>query len=185
MTASIDMLRRLGSGVRPGAIGTPHPLSAPGKTPTEGQSFQELLRAAKSASFRSEPVRLASGSKIDLDADQLRRLGPAADAAEADGATKLLAFIDGRGVVVDVASRTVEKTAEPGSGVVNGVDAVVVIPDEPGPPEPAPVKASDPKSLAATPAPAPAPSRAVHLPSTESIRNASVAHLLASLNSAA
>lgn len=184
MTASIDMLRRLGSGVRPGAVGIPAPPSAPGKTPTEEQSFEQLLQAAKSSSFRSEPVRLANGSKIELDADQLRRLGPAADAAEANGATKLLAFIDGRGVVVDVASRTVEAVAQPGSGVVNGVDAVVVIPDEPKQPGPAPAKPADPKAAAVT-ASSPASFLAVPLPSTDSIRNASVANLLASLNSAA
>lgn len=193
MTISADMLRRLGSGVRPGHPGLPgsavNPLtpSATGKTPTEAQGFEELLKAAQSASFRSEPVKLGRGSKVELDAGQLRRLGTAVDSAESGGASKLLAFIDGRGVVIDVASRTVESLAKPGGGMVNGVDAVVMVPDELAVPGFGAAPVSDSKA-AQNEAPGPtlaSGSGVLPLPSMESIKNASVANLLASLKGAA
>jgi hypothetical protein len=192
MTISSDMLRRLGSGVRPGPVANSLTPSATGKTPTESQGFEELLKAAQSASFRSEPVKLGRGSKVELDAGQLRRLGPAVDNAEAGGAGKLLAFIDGRGVVIDVASRTVESVAKPGGGMVNGVDAVVMVPDEPvvpgfGAAQEAGATGKDDKNGSPVLAGASgSPSGGVlPLPSMESIRNSSVANLLASLKGAA
>ncbi len=185
MTISGDMLRRLGSGVRPGDVGA---TTAVGKPPAESQGFDALFKAAQGAAFRSEPVKLGRGSKVELDAGQLRRLGGAVDAAEASGGSKLLAFIDGKGVIVDVASRTVEGLAKPGSGVVNGVDAVVVVEDEPE------LVASEPGSAgagskdgtaAAEKTVAIAGSGVLPLPSMESVRNRSLSELLASLKGAA
>ncbi|MFM9958285.1 MAG: hypothetical protein ACKVZJ_09415 [Phycisphaerales bacterium] len=182
MTPSADMLRKLGSGVRPGLSAPASPHAA-----ADAQRFEELLAAAKGGSgtegigagFRSEPVRLSKGSKIELAAEQLRRLGPAVDAAEAQGSHTLLAFIDGKGVLVDVASRTVSGVAKPGQGVVSGVDAVAVIPDAPRLPlSSADLAAADGANAASASA---QPSIALPLPSTESIRNADLSKLLAAL----
>lgn len=182
MTISTDMLRRLGSGIRPGDVGV---LGSQGKAPAESQGFDALLKAAQGSAFRSEPVKLGRGSKVELDQDQLRRLGGAVDAAEASGASKLLAFIDGQGVVVDVGSRTVEGVAKAGNAVVNGVDAVVMVEDAPK--ELGALAAAGTGAKPATTAAdqAIASPGMLPLPSMESIRNAGLSNLLASLKGAA
>lgn len=183
-TTAGDMLRKLGSGIRPvpGAIGGAAGLgAATGKTPLDSQSFAQLLQSVvngdgpgAATSHGSEPVKLARGSKIELDPEQLRRMGPAVDQAEIGGASKLLAFIDGRGVIVDVASRTVEGIAPSDGSAVPGIDAVVMVPD-------APKAACAPEEAqSASPAPMKLP-----LPGAESIRNASVSDLLARISSPA
>lgn len=185
MTASSDMLKKLASGVRPGPAGasglTP-------RSPADAAKFEDLLASARAGSaegigggYRSEPVRLAKGSRIELAPDQLRRLGPAVDSAAAQGSHTLLAFIDGQGVIVDVASRTVSGIAKPGDGVVAGVDAVAVVPGAPaaGPGGPSDESGS---TGPAGPSAAAAPTAvSLPLPSTESIRNADLSRLLSSL----
>ena len=56
-----------------------------------------------------------------------------ADAAEAAGATRLLALIDGKALIVNVVTRTVEGEFDPAGkagveAVLTGVDSAVVVP---------------------------------------------------------
>lgn len=170
-----DMLKRLGSGVVPGPIGQ-NLSPATGKTPAEGLSFDQLLKSARGPQFRSEPVKIARGSKVELDASQLRRLGPAVDSAEANGASRLLAMIDGQAVVIDVASRSVEAKIDPSDAVVHGVDAFAVVPPAPATPDAPPSDAEKNQTQ---------PPIALPLPGAESVRNVGLASLLASIKGAA
>jgi len=168
------MLRKLASGVIPGAGATLQP--APGKTPVEGRSFAELLSQVKTGGVeKSAPVRLAKGSGIELSGEQLQRLGPAVDSADAGGANRLLALIDGKSVLIDVASRTVAGIASPSNSTVAGVDAVAVIPDAPAAALPAAAQGAGAdahsKEIAQT-------LHALPLPSAASIKNSSVLTLL-------
>lgn len=124
-----DLLRRLASGVRPGADA---PASS-GAAPIESTGFSELLRAARAGELRSErPLSLAKGAEGKLSENQLERLAVAADAAEASGSRRLLAVIDGNAVTIDIDSRTVHSvTADYTSKVLSDVDSVVFLPSDP------------------------------------------------------
>jgi len=133
MTASaVELLRLLGSGVRP--------VDAPSRTsgPIEGADFGALLQRAASGDLSSgRVVRTTPATEGRLTTAQLGRLAVAADAAEAAGATRLAAAIDGSLVEIDIASReatSVRSLAEAGGatpdGVMTGVDAVVILPTE-------------------------------------------------------
>ncbi len=128
---SLDLLRRLGSGVRPDGAGgvTPRPASL-----TQGASFADLLRAAKGGEIETgRSLRLAEGVVgAELSAGQLDRLSQATDRAEASGATRLLALIDGKAVTIDVTTRTAlsvaDAAAEGRAPVMTGIDSVVIVP---------------------------------------------------------
>lgn len=189
MATASDMLLKLASGVRPSPA-TSLTSPAPGKTPVEAQGFAELLNLARSAGpERPAPVFLAKGSKIDLSPEQLSRMGRCVDAAEASGAARLLAIIDGQHVIVDVATRTVAGTVSAADALVADVDAVAVVPDAPpdtAPPVPAAPDATAP-GAASTATPPAVPSRSTQFPpvpppSPSWIRNAGVSRLLASLH---
>jgi hypothetical protein len=130
--SAAELLRLLGSGVRP--VDAPSPTRAP----IEGADFGVLLRRAGEGSLSSgRAVRLGPGLDGALTDGQLDRLAGAVDAAEAAGATRLGAVIDGLVVEIDIKSReatSVRPREETGgatpAGVMTGVDAVVVIPTE-------------------------------------------------------
>lgn len=138
MSASaLELLRLLGSGVRP--VDAPAPLRAP----IEGADFGALLREAQSGALTSgRSVRPARGMEGLLTDNQIDRLSTAADAAEGAGATRLGAIIDGQMVEIDIGAREVVgarsldeiRGASP-EGVMTGVDAVVVVPTEGDPSE--------------------------------------------------
>ena len=124
----IQLLRKLEPAVRP--PGVPGAAGA-GRAPFEAQSFDELLSIVSTGSLRSgRPVTVDPDAKIDtLDAAQLDRLANAADAAEASGSRRAVLLVDGRGLVLDVAARTL--SAEVGPEPIVGIDAAVyVAPDE-------------------------------------------------------
>ncbi len=134
---SAHLLRRLEPAVRP-AFATPPPPQRP-QPPLEGQSFDELLALAQQGSVRSGRAvhwGEASGGgwgadpASPIDEQQLARLSAAADVAEAAGARRALMLIDGRGVVLDVANRTlVAELADDGAARAVKVDAAVNVPD--------------------------------------------------------
>ncbi len=128
---SAHLLRRLEPAVRP-AFATPPPPQHP-QPPLEGQSFNELLALAQQGSVRSGRA-VHWGGAVDparpIDEQQLTRLSAAADVAEAAGARRALMLIDGRGVVLDVANRTlVAELADDGAARAVKVDAAVNVPD--------------------------------------------------------
>ncbi len=128
---SAHLLRRLEPAVRP-AYATPPPPQHP-QPPLEGQSFDELLALAQQGSVRSgRAVHWGGGADpaSPIDEQQLTRLSAAADVAEAAGARRALMLIDGRGVVLDVANRTlVAELADDDAARAVKVDAAVNVPD--------------------------------------------------------
>lgn len=128
---SADLLRRLGSGVRPDG-GRP----APGVEPIDGARFQSLLRLASQGSLSSgRPVIAARGAQLsrDLHDSELERLAQAADAAEALGVGSLIALVGERPMLLDVAARRVVRELRRGAervapeDVLVGVEAAVAI----------------------------------------------------------
>jgi hypothetical protein len=123
---SLDLLRRLEPVVRAGG-------SLP-KSATHGlfesRSFDELLAGAFAGRVRSDrPVQVAAEVQPPLDAAQLERLAMAADRAEAAGARRALMLLDGRGVIMDVATRSVVAEMKPGDvGDMLRVEAAMVVP---------------------------------------------------------
>jgi len=133
-TTGVELLRLLGSGVRPDGA-SPQQAGAA----IEGVDFGALLKKAESGAIDSgRRVQVPQALGLKLTDGQIDRLSRAADAAEASGAMRMLALIDGEAVVVDIVTRTVEKSL--GSSVagavdvLTGIDAAVKIPDEPAPP---------------------------------------------------
>jgi hypothetical protein len=118
-----DLLRSLGSGVRP--AGTDRPASAP----LHGPSFDELLRAVQEGQFRTgAPVRIADGAGVTLSESQLARLSVAADQAEAKGASRAAVIIDGMILTMDVTVRTVTGVLRPEQSQVQaGLDSVITV----------------------------------------------------------
>jgi hypothetical protein len=133
-TSSLDLLRLLGSGVRPdggASVGASRSARTSGpNVSVESLDFGALLQKARAGALSSgRPVEVEAGANVSLTGPQLERLARAADAAEAAGATRLLAMIDGQSVVVDVTTRSVtgafSGTAE--AGLLTNIDAAVVI----------------------------------------------------------
>lgn len=122
-----DLLRRLSSGVRPDGEAPPC-----AGAPIESRGFAELLASARKGELRSDrPLSLSRGVEGALTEPQLDRLALAADAAEAEGAQRLLAIIDGKAVNIDIASRTV-RSVEPSSAgrLMGDADSFVILPAE-------------------------------------------------------
>jgi hypothetical protein len=105
MMNSTELLRRLDPAVRPAFAAPPRS----GKAPVESQSFDQLLALARGGQMHSgRQVGVGCELNPPLDAQQLERLAGAADQAEADGSHRALMIMDGRALVLDVASRTIE-----------------------------------------------------------------------------
>lgn len=134
-TNSGELLRMLGSGVRPVEA------SRAGRAPAmragqfEGAGFGDLLNAAEAGGLSSgQRVTVAKNAGVQLTDDQLGRLALAADRAEGAGAKSVLVLIDGQSLRLDVASRTITGRADLASGMVlTGIDGVVTIPGKDDP----------------------------------------------------
>jgi hypothetical protein len=142
-----DLLRRLGSGVRPAA-------GAGAWSDASGGSleFQRLLRDARRGELSSgRSVRLAPRFGFELTDDEQQAIDRAADAAEAAGASTLLAVLHDAQLRIDVPTREAVEARplrteqDDHAGIVTGIDAAVILP----PPEPAPdAEDSDAEPLA-------------------------------------
>lgn len=122
---STQLLRMLGSGVRPASV----PGSAGAKAGNgtiEGAGFADLLKQAAQGKMNSNrPVTVDKGAGIELsDADQVALSG-AADRAEAAGLRKALVYLGDRAYILDVQSRSITGKADLQSGVLTGIDGVV------------------------------------------------------------
>ena len=122
----LDLLRQLGAGVRPDGVGAASSGSTRG---LESASFDELLALAREGNVEpGAPLNIARDVSSDLSADALAALAIATDAAEAKGATRLAAQIDGRIATIDVLRREIVQI-EPAqaNAVIAGVDAFVAL----------------------------------------------------------
>lgn len=175
MTTGAQLLQSLGSVVRPDCAAC-----APNAPSVEGLDFASLLSKADAGALSSgRSIKLGKNANVSLTDAQLQRLAKAADTAEASGAKRLLALIDGQGVVIDLASRTVEgslgATSAAGvGGVLTGIDAAIVVPPDGGD------AAAPGAPLVGAPGASPVP-----LPSVTQIANRSLAELLATLGAGA
>jgi hypothetical protein len=128
-TPSTQLLRQLGSGVRP-TDAAPVGLRGPGAPGIEGASFGDLLKQAREGGLASKlPVEIAPGANVALSDEQLARLSLAADRAEAAGVKTALVNIDGQRLVLDVHARRVMGVAAPENGVYLGIDGVMDLGD--------------------------------------------------------
>lgn len=124
---SDDLLRRLGSGVRP-AAGAARVRAGGGDL-----QFQMLLGAARRGELSSGRSVRAGVLGLELTEEEQRELDRAADAAEAAGASVMAAVIDGAQLRVDIAAREaidarpLRTDALESPEVMTGVDAVVVL----------------------------------------------------------
>lgn len=131
MSTGLDLLRRLSplsssAAVAPAVART---ASAPANA---GQiDFAQMLTKAQAGELTSGMVvHTAVHSGVELNPMQLARLSVAADRAEAQGATRAIALIDGQAVHLDVPTRTVLGKADLSSGkTVTNIDAVIVVPE--------------------------------------------------------
>jgi len=121
---TIDMIRRLASGVRPDGG-----RASRGRRPFEALSFAELLgESARDVRPSGRPLRLGPGVEAELDDDLRDRLGLALDRAEAQFVERLMAVTDAGVMVLDVRERTVRSVeSSPGDGVTAGIDGAVVL----------------------------------------------------------
>lgn len=96
-----DLLRVLGSGVRPGQ-GTE---AAAGGAVT---GFAQMLEQARAGVLRTDlPVSVASGADVELDEQTLGKLAEIVDRAHAAGATRVVVLHGNVALDVDVLSRRV------------------------------------------------------------------------------
>jgi len=100
---AVNLLRRLGSGVIPGAASS----QAIG-APIEGMDFPTLLVGADRGLIRTGRTVLIGGDlESPLSMDQLRNIADAIDLAETTGVMTVLVLIDRRALAVDVRLRKV------------------------------------------------------------------------------
>jgi len=120
------LLKQLEPAIRPAYLGPP--ASRP-TAPLEQQPFDELLASAKAG-------RLASGRSVStahegepISPEQLQRLAVAADRAESSGAQRAVLLLDGRALVLDVATRTISEELS-ASSAMEKIDMAVYVPTE-------------------------------------------------------
>ena len=120
------LLKQLEPAVRPAYLGTP-PLRP--TAPLEQQPFDELLASAKAG-------RLASGRDVSaayegepITTEQFQRLAIAADRAESSGAQRAVLLIDGRALMLDVATRTISSELN-ASSAMEKIDTAIYVPTE-------------------------------------------------------
>ena len=122
---SAFLLKQLEPVVRPAyAGGSPAPAA-----PFDSRSFDELLALARQGRVESgRALSVSFDGAADLSDAQHTRLSAAADLAEASGAQRALLLLDGRGLVLEVATRTLsaELSGEASSRLVNLEAAVYV-----------------------------------------------------------
>jgi len=125
--SGVELLRQLGSGVRPEGGSAPTPALS-----LDGKSFASLMAEVGAGKISSgRPVGIGPHANVQLTESQLERLASVADAGEASGATRLGVMIDGQVVTLDILTRMVESAGD-GSAVMTGIDGFVVAPPEGG-----------------------------------------------------
>ncbi len=118
-----DLLRKLGAGVRPSGVRV-----GDRRDPFEARSFDALLDEVRRGGASGRAVGVRAGVMVDLSGEALAWLGDVGDAAESAGLARVVAFLSGRTVELDVAAREVVGGGDLGAGViVTGAEAVAVM----------------------------------------------------------
>lgn len=122
--SGVNLLKMLG------AHGIDHAPAASmraGRADLSSAGFAELLGLARRGEVSSgRDVTIDPGVNVDLTPDQRSALAAAADRAEAAGLNRALVIVGGRGLVLDVASRSVTATTDITSPtVLSQIDGVV------------------------------------------------------------
>jgi len=131
---STALLRRLGAGAHRVVEG-----ARPAGSALTDEDFTALLRRAERGEFSSgRRVEPGQDVRIELSEEQVRRISRAADGAEAAGATRLVALIDGMALAMDIPARRID-AALPQTGaddepvppreILRDVDAAVRLAD--------------------------------------------------------
>jgi hypothetical protein len=128
MTQGADLLKALGGSVRPAGV----PGGAPISQAFSRVGFATMLEQARAGQISSGvPVSVLPSAGVELTPSQMQRLAIAADQAEAQGAARAVVAIDGMLLHLDVGVRSITGRIDAEtSGVLAGVDAVVVAPPE-------------------------------------------------------
>jgi hypothetical protein len=121
-----QLLRQLEPAVRPAYA--PGSGSAP-RPPLESERFDALLARAQAGAAGSGRVVTVNDASVTVEPSDLRRLESAADVAEMRGAAQAVLLMDGRGLLLDVASRSIGGELAAGTHVAD-VDAAVLVQDE-------------------------------------------------------
>lgn len=123
-TDSTQLLRMLGSGVRPAAL--PHSTIDPKPGSLDEADFAELLKQAAHGKLSSNrPVTVEKGVGVELSDTDHAALADAADRAEAAGLRKALVYLGDKALILNVQTRSITAQADPNSGVLTGIDGVL------------------------------------------------------------
>ncbi len=127
-TTGADMLRLLGSGVRPFDQSAPKPAPA-----SAGPDFARMLGQARQGELRTGlDVAVSAALDLTLSPEQRTALSEAADKAEASGSQQSLIMLDTMSLILDVASREIVDVADMAQvGVLTGIDSVIRASTEP------------------------------------------------------
>lgn len=131
---ALSMLKRLG-GAAPALLAPA--AGAAAKASGAAGDFASLLRRAADGDVSSGlSVTVSPRADLKLTDEQLKRLGEAADRAEAQGMATAVALIDGMAVMLDVQTRMITGVVDPSRPAAMRFDGVVQA--APGPDAPAP-----------------------------------------------
>jgi hypothetical protein len=135
MSVQMDLLRKLGSGVKPAGESITGTL---GRAGIGSAGFADLLKAASAGEIQSgRPVGVEKDSDLELTESQRTKLAAAADKAELAGSSRVLVEADGEWFKIDVGTRTVNKASAIKAGeMLTGIDAVMAEARQEGPVEP-------------------------------------------------
>ena len=120
------LLKNLEPAVRPAYLGPPP--SRP-TAPLEQQPFDELLASAKAGRLSSGRAISTAHEGEPISPEQLQRLAIAADRAESSGAQRAVLLLDGRALLLDVATRTVSMELS-ASSALEKIDMALYVPTE-------------------------------------------------------
>ncbi|HWB19369.1 MAG TPA: hypothetical protein VG711_03645 [Phycisphaerales bacterium] len=103
------------------------------RAPLDAQGFSSLLEQAGRGALQSgEPVAVPGTFGQALSAEDQQKLSRAADTAQAMGARRALVQLNGKSMMLDVQSRTIENEADGGGIRGQRVDAVINADESPG-----------------------------------------------------
>lgn len=124
----VELLKKLGSGVRPGEGGRSKAARSPGDI-----DFRSLIESARAGRIRSDrPTEWERGSDLDLEEQTRTLIDEALDRAEAAGAHRLIVAHPGGLWTADVAQRRIRPLDPTAPGVFGiGVEAVLVLTGDP------------------------------------------------------
>ena len=130
---SFSLLKSL-AGIGPARMGVAASGPAPSAELGPGAlDFAQLLGKAQNGTADTKlPVTVSSRLNLELTAEQLARVGVAADRAQAAGLQSAVVLIDGKALQLDVQTRQITGTVAPGSQALTHLDGIVAAPGPDG-----------------------------------------------------